>query len=196
MKKHCRKHTHGFTLTELMITVVILGITLSIGLPSFQTSTSNAKLTASVNTMTGSLQLARSQAIKAIKTAGVAPKTVDANGKWTQGLIVFVDNDRDGLPNPDKSEDLQYYDLAKNIAVTPSDNNNPVYRPDGRINGLGTHFIFAETGRENAKNCRMLVMANTGRMTCCKWVDSSAAWIRCDDATKQCTLNTPPSCPP
>lgn len=207
MKKYCHKVQRGFTLTELMVTLVILGIILSIGLPSFSLSSSNARLSSSINAMTGALQLARSEAIKRIINAGISPiDSQRANAtSWSTAtaLVVFVDNDKDGNRNSDTSEDIQYYDLAKNITVVDS-GFNPIYRPDGRINSIGGNFTLADKGayapNTPSKNCRLLTIANTGRTSCCKRLimeSNDSGWLKCDDMTKQCTFsNDPPSCPP
>lgn len=207
MKKHCYKTQCAFTLTELMVTLVILGITLSIGLPSFQISSSNSRLSSSANTIAGALQLARSEAIKRVTNTGIAPidsqRANAASWKVATGLVVFADKDQDGNRNSDTSEDIQYYNFSNNIIVDNS-NFNTMYRPDGRINSIGVNISLTDNSAYDAKattkNCRVLLVSNTGRTSCCKRLitnGSDSGWLRCDDMSKQCTFsNTPPNCPP
>ncbi|MCZ6761931.1 MAG: prepilin-type N-terminal cleavage/methylation domain-containing protein, partial [Gammaproteobacteria bacterium] len=54
----------GFTLLELMITLLIAGIILSIGVPSFRGVMQNQRMTTATNEMVMSLNLAKSEAIK------------------------------------------------------------------------------------------------------------------------------------
>ena len=54
----------GFTLIELIITVALAAIIVTIGIPSFRTAILNNSRTAQVNEFVGVLNLARSEAAK------------------------------------------------------------------------------------------------------------------------------------
>lgn len=176
MKKyHHHKSLQGFTLTELIMVVVIMGVTLSIGLPSFQQIISNARLTTSVNIIISALQMARSEAIKKVQNIGVTVNVVTAQcpRKEIWGVA-----------------GAQQFDLPNNIKVIPNNGFNPMYRPDGRINGLAGHFVFSDISSEKTlNNHRLLNIANTGRVTCCKWIDTD--WFRCDNSSKLCSSPSP-----
>ncbi len=58
------KNSTGFTLIELMITVAIMSVLLTVGLPSFQSIIIDSRLTATANAMLSAYQLARSEALK------------------------------------------------------------------------------------------------------------------------------------
>lgn len=85
----------GFTLLELIITVTIAAIVLVIGVPSFQETIRQNRLTAYTNQFVGSLNLARSEAIKRGRRVVVCPSTdgatCAASGDYEQGWIVFAD---------------------------------------------------------------------------------------------------------
>lgn len=95
MKKH-----YGFTLVELMITLTIAGILLTIGVPSFQNMIRNNRTVTNANNLVTALNLARSEAIK----RGV-PVTVKRKGttseNWDSGWDVFTDIDADGVLDDD-----------------------------------------------------------------------------------------------
>ena len=55
---------NGFTLIELMVTVAVLAIVLSLGVPSYRALIINNRLTAQANALVASINLARSEAIK------------------------------------------------------------------------------------------------------------------------------------
>ena len=55
----------GFTLVELMITLAIAGILVAVGIPSFNSTISDSRLTSYANEFVTALNLARSEAIKA-----------------------------------------------------------------------------------------------------------------------------------
>lgn len=54
----------GFTIIELMITLVVAAILLAIAIPSFNYLTVSSKLTTTANTLVNALGIARSEAIK------------------------------------------------------------------------------------------------------------------------------------
>jgi type IV fimbrial biogenesis protein FimT len=54
----------GFTLIELMFTVVVLAVLLGIGVPNFRDFVRNSRMTAAANDLLADLNLARSEAVK------------------------------------------------------------------------------------------------------------------------------------
>ncbi|PZN74420.1 MAG: prepilin-type cleavage/methylation domain-containing protein, partial [Candidatus Methylumidiphilus alinenensis] len=49
----------GFTLIELMVTITMIAIVLTVGVPSFQSSIRNSVLTAGINEFIAALNFAR-----------------------------------------------------------------------------------------------------------------------------------------
>ncbi|MGY0556390.1 GspH/FimT family pseudopilin [Lysobacter sp. A421] len=88
----------GFTLIELMVTIVVLAILLTIGLPSFQGTLRSNRVATTTNEMVASLALARSEAIKGSQGAGMcASKDGGAcDGTWNDGWIVWGDSNGSG----------------------------------------------------------------------------------------------------
>ncbi|BCX81034.1 type IV fimbrial biogenesis protein FimT [Methylomarinovum caldicuralii] len=90
----------GFTLIELMVTVAMAAIVLTVGVPGFQALVKNNRLTAAANELVGTLSLARSEAVKRGIRVTVC-KSADGescatSGYWEQGWIVFTDLNSDG----------------------------------------------------------------------------------------------------
>ena len=54
----------GFTLIELMFTIVVLAVLLGIGVPNFRDFIRNSRMTAAANDLLADLNLARSEAVK------------------------------------------------------------------------------------------------------------------------------------
>ncbi len=91
------KKNSGFTLTELMVTLVIVGIIAVVGGPSIKTFMQNSELVSSSNELVSALHVARSEAIKLNSRVTICESSngtsCAATGNWEDGWIVFVDAD-------------------------------------------------------------------------------------------------------
>ena len=98
-------HQPGFTFIELMITLVIAGMLVAVGLPSFGSFMERTKLTSTTNDYIYSLHKARSEAVKRISGAGLCPSTnsMDRNAvcavgqPYSSGWIVYADENSSGV---------------------------------------------------------------------------------------------------
>lgn len=96
-----RKNQNGFTLYELLITMLIVGVVLTFGVPNMLAFNQNGRMTSTANDMHASFHLARSESGRAKTNITICASDnaldADANcgGTWDQGYIVFVDNDGD-----------------------------------------------------------------------------------------------------
>jgi type IV fimbrial biogenesis protein FimT len=97
------KKTNGFTLVELMITIVIAALLLTVAVPSFRSSIENNKVIAQTNEVVSAHNLARMEAIKrgvpvtvCTSTNGIA---CSASTNWKNGWMVFSDMNGNGVHN-------------------------------------------------------------------------------------------------
>ncbi len=91
------RRVKGFTLVELMVTLVILGILLGVGIPSFRAMMRGNAVVAAGNQLLGALLLARSEAVKresqvAFSTTAGGWQVKDAGGNVLLSHTVNDDN--------------------------------------------------------------------------------------------------------
>lgn len=83
----------GFNLTELMITLAIVAILLSIGIPSYRYITYSYRMSSEVNSLLGDMMYARSEAIREGQNVTVCVSangsTCSGNSTWQTGWLVF-----------------------------------------------------------------------------------------------------------
>lgn len=90
----------GFTLIELMVTLVIAGILLSIAIPSFQNLIIDSRLNATASDLADAVRLARSEALKRNRPVVFCqidpgdPEDCDPGGNWG-GWALHDDMDDD-----------------------------------------------------------------------------------------------------
>lgn len=90
----------GFTLVELMITLVIAAIVLTLAVPGFRDLIQNNRITTQANELVSALNLARMEAIRQGTPVSVCASADQAScsgaNNWATGWIVFTDPDGDG----------------------------------------------------------------------------------------------------
>jgi len=89
----------GFTLIEIMVTLAVAIITLSVAVPSYVNFTRANKLTTQVNSFVQALHLARNEAVRAGGATFCASNDqldCTEGGDWLTGWIIFADYDANG----------------------------------------------------------------------------------------------------
>jgi type IV fimbrial biogenesis protein FimT len=86
--------SHGFTLIELIITVVLVAVLLSWAVPNFQALIKNSRLNTQANDLLADINLARSEAIKRRTDVVLCTSTNGTScavgGNWKDGRLVIV----------------------------------------------------------------------------------------------------------
>ena len=99
------KSNRGFTLIELVITIIIAAILLGLAVPGMQGFVENNRVKLTVGQLADSLNYARSEASKLRFPVSVCPRSTDnscsGGGAWSGGWLVFSDNDGNGAIDGD-----------------------------------------------------------------------------------------------
>jgi len=118
----------GFTLVELLVTVAIIGISMSLALPSFRAWVQNTKIRSASDGLLNGLQLARAEALRRNTRVYFITPIPDGNaGSWRIGCVneVTADADGDGTADCPKVIQSRPMDAAEAIAldikITPND---------------------------------------------------------------------------
>lgn len=95
-----KRQQTGFTLYELMITIMVVAVILSFGIPNMRAFTLNSRMTGTANDLHAAFQMARSEAAHAKTNVTICSSadpmgTATCGGNWSQGYVVFVDDDAD-----------------------------------------------------------------------------------------------------
>lgn len=93
------KKFSGYTLLELLITVALVAVIMAIGAPAMSDYIQNDRLITQINTLTGHMAYARSEAVKRTQQVSVCISTNGTSctaGNWEDGWLIYVDEDGDG----------------------------------------------------------------------------------------------------
>lgn len=87
--QQCRANTwapmRGFTLVELMVTLVVLVVLIAVAVPSFRSITLGNRLTTNANELVGAIQTARMEAIKRNARTQFCSNSATSNSSDTLG---------------------------------------------------------------------------------------------------------------
>ena len=125
-----RTMSRGFTLIELMITLVILAVVITIGVPSLSEFVASQHVRTTASDIMADMAFARAEAIKESRVAIMTP--INA-ADWKDGWRICVDLDGGGdcdVPGEVRKTATPISGRTK-VCATP---NEPiVFRPDGRV---------------------------------------------------------------
>lgn len=168
----------GFSLIELIIALVIVGVLLALAAPAVRTFLQNQRISTQVNDLLADLNFARSESIKRAVGVGVCGSPSDCGSpstSWESGWSVFVDSDNGN--DWDTGEPvLRVRDAigsANTLRVTPTASSAPlIFLPNGKVNPAnGRTYSLCDTrgpasGRRVIINSAGQIRMTLGATTC------------------------------
>jgi type IV fimbrial biogenesis protein FimT len=117
-----RRRQRGLTLVELMFTIFIMAVLAMLAIPSWRDASLGSRLSAGANSLHGSIQIARSEAIKANAPVTLCASsdgaTCAASGDWDQGWIVINGDDAVLHSEPGQRNSYRVIEAAGKLALT------------------------------------------------------------------------------
>jgi len=176
---HDRLRAH--TLYELLVTLSVVGILMTVGLPSFSRLVADQRLRAQVDPLFHAIHLARKVSIARRQVATLCPShdglQCSDDYDWSAGWILFVNIDRDLPAERDKEEPLlQWHRGDPRVQIIANRRSFTLRATELRATN-GT-FIVCDRARRTAS--RGLVVSYTGRPRVARHRTSGQAY-QCPD---------------
>lgn len=164
------KLSKGFTLIELMIVIAIASILMTLAVPSFSLMINNSKVTSATNEFIGSLNLARSEALKRSNNVSLCMSgntaysaclsPVPTGTSYTEkGWIVFSDCNANGVIDTAAAaagcadggvdQRLKVGESNDQVKMDTHNMDYVTFNLSGRVVGGGTPSFDVETSTSN-----------------------------------------------
>jgi len=154
----------GYSLYELLLTLAIAALVLTLGLPSFGNIVADNRLRVEINALFHNVHLARKESIVRRRAVTICPSqdgaSCDPANNWSQGWIRFVNIDRDEPPVRDPGEPMLHrHEVAQETRIS-ANRRGFSFRTTALRATNGTLVFCDRAGRVKP---RALVISYTGR---------------------------------
>jgi prepilin-type N-terminal cleavage/methylation domain-containing protein len=182
----------GFTLYEIMVVVVIVGLVVAVGFPMMTRSVVRARILSQVGVLKQAVAMARIRALK--QGGGVAVRFLTTNAAQEGGeVIAWVDSNGDGFYGP-PTEILVGRWPVKNKVILKPDPGNLLHKLGGTSRGVfflangaakvsesgsvgvGQGAVVVSDYHQN--KVRLLVIGGTGTVVQEMWDPESGVWSK------------------
>ncbi|HWM42574.1 MAG TPA: GspH/FimT family pseudopilin [Burkholderiales bacterium] len=161
-----RHRERGFNLIELLVTLTVMAVVITMGAPALTNFINDMRLSATTNDLLAYFNYARSEAAKrgarvtvCVSADQATCATTESN--WAVGAVTFVDTDNDGQVDTGETvlRVLNPMPGATILATSAfSTSHYFYYRPSGAANSQGTLQVC-----RSGRNARDVSISNVGR---------------------------------
>ena len=150
------RRSSGFTIIELVITMAVVAILVTIALPAFYTMQQNMRVSSDANKLHGLIHHARSAASKTQSDIHMCP----VDGQWATGAYT-TSGDCSTAPASDRERRTIRFDSQ--VTVTSSwSTDGLVFTAGGALTSSSGLTPVTITGTSGASRTRQLVVTTTG----------------------------------
>lgn len=156
---------NGFSLIELLVTIAVSSIVLTVAVPSFKEIIENNRIITTTNILIASLGFARSEAVKSGISVSVS-RLGATSQDWKDGWQVFQDVDGDGTLDGGTDTLLKTYDpIPAGFTLKTGANfaDAMTYEASGLLKGLGDTFKLCDSDADITK-AREITLNTVGRV--------------------------------
>lgn len=163
---HHERSVHGFTLTELLITLAIAGILAMIGAPAMGSLLARTRDASVETSIADTLRHARTAAIMRNTRVLVCPspdgRRCQSGDDWQHGWIIAQDADHDGQPDAGAQIIATQAAVPGGTRVVTSAGRGQIaFQPSGSAGGSNVTFTICHI---RDRGGRSIVVANSGRV--------------------------------
>ena len=171
-KKDTQNHdvtANGFTLIEMLVAVLIVGVLLMVAAPGFSNLISNNRMVSEVYALRATLSHARSEALARRAPVVVCPTAdglscADSND-WSTGYMTFADTDDNNVANPaDPDEEVIQWEARQSPVAIRFDNSSRRIRFGGQGVALGFEGTFTFCDNRGEGDARALILNPVGSL--------------------------------
>jgi len=156
----------GFTALELIVTMAIITVLLTLGVPAFENYGLNLRMKTTMDQLQTDLNLARGHAISHNSQTVICPagdgNNCSGQSVWQGGWIVFADlnadrNKQTGEPLLKQSDAIAMLDISSSRS-----RNRLRFYPNGSAPGSNASILFCDS--RGAAEAGTLSVSNSGRI--------------------------------
>ena len=163
------KKLNGFTLVELMVTLSVAAIVLSIGIPSFRDFVQNNRAATQANHLVLAFNTARSESVKRGSRVSVCASTdqstCSAGTNWETGWILFTDDSGANGSRDAADTIIRVWDSLSGSTTLSSADSFIQYLGNGQINHAGNATFTLTLPDCTGDNVRNISISPTGRVS-------------------------------